>query len=112
MNVINKVGVYNAIPLDDLDYTHQLQVLRDAKRTTATYANEINSRGFMTKSGTLRGLGGPFRHPYYMLTRNLWKLAGRGENYEGALPREIELVKQQAGLLQEEESSNEEETTE
>jgi hypothetical protein len=97
--------------MDDKDYGHQLQVLRNARKTAYSAARAVDNWGFLSKKGTLRGLGGPFRYPYYMLARNLWKLAGRA-SYEGALLKEIELVKQQAGLPDAPEPSGEAETEE
>src|SRR5688572_7408748 len=74
-----QVEAYNAIPVTDGNHNHQLQLLETIGKNALDCAKEITDFGFLSKAGTLRGLGGPFRHPYQMLARNLRKLAGTGE---------------------------------
>jgi hypothetical protein len=92
-----QIETYNAIPVTDGDYNHQLQHLETLGKSSLNYAKEVIDFEFLNKAGTLRSLGGPFRHSYHMLARNLRKLAGTAEYSQGQVDLEYRRVQEQAG---------------
>jgi len=88
---------YNSFSVQDVNYDLHLAQLRAIKKAANGIESAVNTRGYLLKSRSLRGLGGPFRYHVYMVMRNLVKLAGHAftDGYEGEVDKEIKRVEKQ-----------------
>jgi hypothetical protein len=96
-SLVARIRAYNTIPLNDLNYQDHLQKL-DAIEQKAWAIEKFMDAPYMLGRG-LKKLGGPFRYRYYMLIRNLRKLAGYAlgaSAYKGTVTVEIANVKKQS----------------
>jgi hypothetical protein len=88
---------YNSFPVEDVNYDLHLAQLHAIKDMANGIEKRVDSAGYLLKSKSLRGLGGPFRRDAYLVIRNLRKLAGyaKGGTYEGTVDKEIKKVEKQ-----------------
>jgi hypothetical protein len=96
-SLVAQIRAYNSIPLRDLDYQGHLQKLHTIEQKAWAIENLMGGSYMMGRG--LKKLGGPFRYRYYMLIRNLRKLAGYAvgtSDYQGTVTVEIANVEKQS----------------